>query len=50
MYQYFQPMMDYLSKHSPFQFETKLSKSYAETAENLGKGIVDLGPVGRFLT
>lgn len=46
MYQYFQPMMDYLSKDSPFRFEIKLSKTYGETVKNVGKGIVDLGSCG----
>jgi phosphonate transport system substrate-binding protein len=46
MYQYFQPMVDHLSKDSRFRFEIKLSKTYGETVKNLGKGIVDLGSCG----
>lgn len=46
MYQYFQPMVDHLSKDSRFRFEIKLSKTYGETVENVGKGIVDLGSCG----
>jgi len=46
MYQLYQPFVDYLSENSPYQFEIKLSRSYQEMVDRLGKGEVLIGSCG----
>jgi phosphonate transport system substrate-binding protein len=38
IYQTHQPMVDYLSRVTPFRFELKLGRSFEETAEDLERG------------
>ena len=48
MYQLYQPFIDYLNENTPYQFELKLSRSYEETIERLGRKeiiIASCGPV-----
>jgi phosphonate transport system substrate-binding protein len=48
MYQLYQPFVDYLSENTPYQFEIKLSRTYQETVDRLGRGeivIASCGPV-----
>ncbi len=48
MYQLYQPFVDYLSEHTPFQFEIKLSRVYEDMIDQLGHGeivIASCGPV-----
>ncbi len=46
MYKNYQPMMDYLSEHTPYLAELKLGKTYEDAVSFLGKGIVDIAILG----
>jgi phosphonate transport system substrate-binding protein len=42
MYRSYQPIMDYLSAHTPYRFELKLGKSYRNAVELLENGETDM--------
>ena len=42
MYRSYQPIMDYLSAHTPYRFELKLGKSYRDAVELLDNGETDM--------
>lgn len=46
MYEYYQPLMDYLSRKTPYDFRLHLGRTYVETIENLGKGVTDVAYLG----
>lgn len=46
MYEYYQPLMDYLSRNTPYHFELRIGRSYMETIEDLGKGVTDVAYLG----
>lgn len=46
MYEYYQPLMDYLSRKTPYRFELHLSRTYKETVEDLEKGVTDVAYLG----
>lgn len=46
MYQNYQPIMDYLTRTTPYKFELKLGKTYADTLNFLVQGIVDVASMG----
>jgi phosphonate transport system substrate-binding protein len=48
MYEEYQPLMGYLTSHTPYAFELKLGKTYEEVVRFLGEGdieVASLGPV-----
>jgi phosphonate transport system substrate-binding protein len=45
-YEYYQPLMDYLSRNTPYRFELRLGHSYLETIEDLRKGTTDVAYLG----
>ncbi len=45
-YEYYQPLMDYLSRTTPYRFELRLSRTYKETIEELEKGVTDVAYLG----
>lgn len=49
IYQGYQPFMDYLSEHTPYHFELRLSQNYQETVEQLINGDVDFASLGNYL-
>lgn len=46
MYLKYQPLMDYLSAHTPWRFELALSASYRETVDRLCRGDLQLAYLG----
>jgi phosphonate transport system substrate-binding protein len=46
MYQNFQPLMDYLTETTPYQFELKLSRNYQEGLRALADGAVQIAILG----
>ena len=46
MYEYYQPLMDYLSRNTPYEFSLRVGRSYMETIESLEKGGTDLAYLG----
>ncbi|MBI5576069.1 MAG: phosphate/phosphite/phosphonate ABC transporter substrate-binding protein [Deltaproteobacteria bacterium] len=46
MYEYYQPLMDYLSRNTPYRFELRIGRSYMETIEDLRKGVTDVAYLG----
>ncbi len=46
MYERFQPMMDYLTQNTPYRFELKLSRDYAETMRFLEEGKTLVSSIG----
>lgn len=42
IYQTHQPMVDYLSRVTPFRFELKLGRSFEETAQDLERGVTQI--------
>jgi phosphonate transport system substrate-binding protein len=49
LYQEYQPIMDYLTKRTPYRFELKLGTSYQETVEQLVRGEVDAAFLGTYI-
>ncbi len=49
IYRGYQPIMDYLTKNTPFRFELRLSKSYKQTVEQLASGQVVAAFLGSFI-
>ena len=45
-YEYYQPLMDYLSRNTPYRFELRLGRTYLETIEDLRKGVTDVAYLG----
>lgn len=46
MYEYYQPLMDYLTRKTPYNFQLRVGRTYMETIENLGKGGTDVAYLG----
>jgi phosphonate transport system substrate-binding protein len=46
MYRSYQPMMDYLSEHTPYRFELKLARDYTEAVALLQEGITPIASLG----
>jgi len=46
MYERFQPMMDYLTQNTPYRFELKISRGYAETIGFLKEGKTQVCSIG----
>jgi len=49
IYQGYQPFMDYLTEHTPYRFELRLSHDYEETVDQLLKGKVDFASLGNYV-
>ncbi len=49
IYRGYQPIMDYLSDHTPFHFELKLSESYEGTVHQLAIGEIAIASLGSFI-
>ena len=49
IYEGYQPIMDYLSRSTPYKFELKLSKSYEETIHQLAHGRVSAAFLGTYI-
>jgi phosphonate transport system substrate-binding protein len=45
-YESYQPLMDYLSRKTSYDFQLRLGRTYTETIENLGKGVTDVAYLG----
>jgi phosphonate transport system substrate-binding protein len=45
-YEYYQPLMDYLSRNTPYRFELRMGHTYLETIEDLRKGTTDVAYLG----
>jgi phosphonate transport system substrate-binding protein len=45
-YEYYQPLIDYLSRNTPYRFELRLGRNYLETIEDLRKGTTDVSYLG----
>src|SRR3972149_5084515 len=48
MYLKYQPLIDYLTQHTPWRFELALSTSYRETVSRLCRGDVELAYLGPY--
>ena len=46
MYTSYQPMMDYLTAHTPYRFELKLGKTYEDAVRYLRDGEVEIASLG----
>lgn len=46
MYRNYQPLMDYLSAHTPYRFELKLSRNYADAVRMLRTGETQVASLG----
>jgi phosphonate transport system substrate-binding protein len=46
MYRSYQPLMDYLTEHTPYRFELKLSRDYTEAVELLRQGVTPIASLG----
>jgi phosphonate transport system substrate-binding protein len=46
MYYSYQPLMDYLTQHTPYRFELKLSRDYSETVRYLQSGETPVASLG----
>lgn len=46
MYERYQPMMDYLTRNTPYKFELKISRDYKETIQFLNEGKTDVASIG----
>lgn len=46
VYEHFQPMMDYLTRNTPYKFELKISRDYEETIKSLVEGTTDVTSIG----
>lgn len=46
MYRNYQPLMDYLSAHTPYRFELKLSRNYPEAVRMLRSGETQVASLG----
>lgn len=46
MYEEFQPLMDYLTRHTPYKFELKLGRTYVEAVRYLEEGVTQIASLG----
>lgn len=46
VYERYQPMMDYLTQHTPYKFELKISRDYEEAVKFLVEGTTDVSAIG----
>ncbi|HBG08356.1 MAG: phosphonate ABC transporter substrate-binding protein [Geobacteraceae bacterium GWC2_58_44] len=46
MYERYQPMMDYLTRNTPYRFELKISRDYRETIQFLNQRKTDVASIG----
>lgn len=46
MYRSYQPLMDYLTEHTPYRFELKLSRDYTEAVELLRQDVTPIASLG----
>ncbi len=46
MYQNYQPIMDYLTRTTPYQFELKLARDYPQVVEDLRTGVTQVASLG----
>lgn len=46
MYRSYQPLMDYLTRHTPYRFELKLARDYPEAVTLLRQGAVEVASLG----
>ncbi len=46
MYRSYQPMMDYLTEHTPYHFELKLARDYTEAVSFLREGVTPIASLG----
>lgn len=46
MYQNYQPIMDYLTRSTPYRFELKLARDYPEVVEHLRTGVTQVASLG----
>ena len=44
----YQPLMDYLTDHTPYHFQLRLSRNYLETIQQLTEGKVDFASLGNY--
>jgi len=44
----YQPLMDYLTEHTPYHFQLRLSRNYLETVHQLSAGVVDFASLGNY--
>jgi len=49
LYEGYQPLMDYLSRETPYKFRLKLSHTYEETIEQLNSGDVSAAFLGTYI-
>ena len=49
IYRGYQPIMDYLTKNTPFRFELKLNESYEGTVHQLANGEISVASLGSFI-
>lgn len=49
IYQGYQPLLDYMSRHSGYRFELMVSQSYLETVQQLASGKVDAAFLGSYI-
>lgn len=45
-YEYYQPLMDYLDRATPYHFELRLGRTYLGTTADLEKGVTDVAYLG----
>ncbi|MEW6721496.1 MAG: phosphate/phosphite/phosphonate ABC transporter substrate-binding protein [Thermodesulfobacteriota bacterium] len=45
-YEYYQPLMDYLGRTTPYRFELRPGRTYLETIEDLRTGVTDIAYLG----
>lgn len=46
MYQNYQPIMDYLTRSTPYRFELKLARDYPEVVDHLRTGVTQVASLG----
>ena len=46
MYRTYQPLMDYLTEHTPYRFELKLARDYTEAVRLLREGVTPIASLG----
>ncbi|NQV42446.1 MAG: PhnD/SsuA/transferrin family substrate-binding protein [Candidatus Marinimicrobia bacterium] len=44
----YQPLMDYLTESTPYNFKLKLSRNYLETVNQLARGSIDFASLGNY--
>lgn len=45
-YEYYQPLMEYLTRNTPYRFELRLGRTYQETVQDLENGATDVAYLG----